>query len=595
MASAAIIVTFVLCSTSVLPQQQRTLSPDVVQQAPARVVAEPSSGLKLVRTWSDGVCRARLVNEGATPARVKEVVLFDLPHDLPPQTQLYGEGFTMLSQTYGTLGKPIDMGLTDRKHYRIPQPDEATVVYSLLTLQPPGGEHLLFGFTSCRRFSGRFHVRPRAIQVVLDCEDLLLEPGKSWELEDFMFASGPERNRLLQRLAEHLARNHSPLIKGSEPVPTGWCSWYCFGSRVTAQQVLSNLDVIRKDMPALKYVQVDDGYQPYMGDWLETGPAFGGGIKDVLRQIRDKGFEPAIWVAPFIAEKDSRLFKEHPDWFMKDADGKPLSADKVTFKGWRRGPWYALDGTHPGVQQFLAELFRVLRELWGCTYFKLDANFWGAMHGGKLHDPTATRIEAYRRGMEAIRKGAGDGLLLGCNHPIWPSLGTIHASRSSGDIKRDWNRFAGTARQNLSRNWQNGRLWWNDPDCVVLSGTLPEDEYRFHSTAIAASGGMLLSGDDLTKATPQHLAVLRKLLPPTGVAAEFDDAALSVGRAELKGKEMLYVFNWDQTPRTQSVKLRRPCRIVDHWTGAALGRHDGVLQIADMPKHSARLLVCEPN
>ena len=112
-----------------------------------------------------------------------------------------------------------------------------------------------------------------------------------------------------------------------------------------------------------------------------------------------------------------------------------------------------------------------MRQEWGCTYFKLDANFWGAMHGGRFHDPNATRIEAYRRGMEAILRGAGDGFILGCNHPIWPSLGLIHGSRSSNDIKRTWDRGRrAPARENLSRNWQNGRLWWNDPDAVVLTG-----------------------------------------------------------------------------------------------------------------------------
>ena len=49
-----------------------------------------------------------------------------------------------------------------------------------------------------------------------------------------------------------------------------------------------------------------------------------------------------------------------------------------------------------------------MRREWGCTYFKLDANFWGAIHGGRFHDPQATRIEAYRRGMQAILRGAGD-------------------------------------------------------------------------------------------------------------------------------------------------------------------------------------------
>ena len=86
-----------------------------------------------------------------------------------------------------------------------------------------------------------------------------------------------------------------------------------------------------------------------------------------------------------------------------------------------------------------------------------------------------------------------------------------------------------TARQNLSRNWQNGRLWWNDPDAVVLAGELTDAECQFHATAIYASGGMVLSGDDLTAMPPARAAMLRKLLPPTGVAARVRrcDAAAS--------------------------------------------------------------------
>ncbi len=50
---------------------------------------------------------------------------------------------------------------------------------------------------------------------------------------------------------------------------------------------------------------------------------------------------------------------------------------------------------------------------------------------------------------------------------------------------------------------------------------LPE-EYRFHATPIMASGGLVLSGDDLSTLPADRLAMLKKLLPPTGVAAEFD-------------------------------------------------------------------------
>jgi alpha-galactosidase len=435
-----------------------------------------------------------------------------------------------------------------------------------------------------------------------------LSAGQTLQLEELMQASGPDRPKLLADVAARLLTHH-PMAAGSERTrptnektrptdertrrmyqtpPAGWCSWYCFGAQVTAKQVLDNLDVIAKTMPGLKYIQIDDGYQPAMGDWLETGAAFGGSVSTVLEEIRKRGFDPAIWVAPFIAEENSHLFQQHRDWFVKDETGQPLRADRVTFAGWRRGPWYSLDGTHPDAQRHLEQVFGTMRRDWGVTYFKLDANFWGAIHGGRFHDPNAMRVEAYRRGMAAVRRGSGDAFLLGCNHPIWPSIGEIHGSRSSNDIKRTWERISTTARQNLSRNWQNGRLWWNDPDAICLSD-LSQDEMMFHATAIYASGGLVLSGDDLTKLPTERVEVLRKLLPPTGVAAEFADDTLELGQLTLPDRRMFCAFNWSEQPRSVSVTLRPTEVASDFWTGDVLSRNAGVLRLM-VPPHGARLI-----
>jgi alpha-galactosidase len=564
-------------------------------KAPSRIVplidGESSDHLKLIRTWHGSLCRLRLTNSGQKAVRVKEIVLFELASTLAPETRFYGEGFQMLSQTGGTLGRPVHLGnYTDAKHYRLPIPADTHSAYGLLMLASEASEHHLLAFTSCRRFIGQFYLRRDSVQVVLDTEGLAIKPGETWELEEFTYRSGINREALLTGLARRLSENHRPLRLKTPP--TGWCSWYCFGPRVTAQQVLDNLDTIGKNIPGLKYIQIDDGYQPAMGDWLETGAAFGGDVQGVLKAIRERGFEPAIWVAPFIAEANSQLFREHPDWFVKDSKGNPLRSDQVTFGGWRRGPWYALDGTHPQTQKHLEMVFRTMRRDWGCTYFKLDANFWGAIHGGRFQDAGATRIEAYRRGMQAILRGAGDAFILGCNHPIWPSLGLIHGSRSSNDIKRSWERIETTARQNLCRNWQNGRLWWNDPDAVVLTGTLSDDEFRFHATAIYASGGMILSGDDLTTISAERLVMLRKLLPPTGVAAQFEDDSLQVGVMKLPDARRVCLFNWQDKPQTISFRLTRPSRVSDFWSGEALGEHKNSFTVKDLPAHSARLLIC---
>ena len=230
-----------------------------LRDAPWRV--EPAAkDLRVERSWSGEICTAKLVNNGKRALRVKQVVLFTVPHGLPPDTHLYGESFQMLSQTSGTLGRPVDLGYSESKHYKIPQPEGAVALSGLLTL---GGSTTL-AFTSCRRFIGRFFLREKTLEVVMDTEGLELAPGQSWDLEEFTIAGTPAN------VATRINQNHPPRNLFPAP-PTGWCSWYCFGPRVTAQQVLDNLDEIAKNIPGLKYVQIDDGYQPAMGDWLETG------------------------------------------------------------------------------------------------------------------------------------------------------------------------------------------------------------------------------------------------------------------------------------------------------------------------------------
>lgn len=116
--------------------------------------------------------------------------------------------------------------------------------------------------------------------------------------------------------------------------------------------------------------------------------------------------------------------------------------------------------------------------------------------------------------MKAICEAVGDdGFILGCNAPMWPSIGVANAMRVSNDVARRWNCISVLAKEILYRNWQNGRLWLKDPDCMVQISkkaividaagqiaedeALTEDEYAFQAACIFTSGGMLMAGDDL--------------------------------------------------------------------------------------------------
>ncbi|HEX2185273.1 MAG TPA: hypothetical protein VHN78_07190, partial [Chloroflexota bacterium] len=291
---------------------------------------------------------------------------------------------------------------------------------------------------------------------------------------------------------------------------------------------------------------------------------------------------------------------EGRQWLVQDERGQPLPSSEVSFGGWRRGPWYMLDGTHPGAQEYLRHVFAEMRHDWGCRYFKLDALTWGALHGGVRHDRRATRIEAYRRGLAALRRGAGeDSFLLGCNAPMWASLGEVHGMRVSDDINRTWARITGVARQCFWRNWQHGRLWINDPDCLVLSNKpgrppLSPDELTFHATAVLASGGMILAGDDMTTLGAEAWRQLRRLVPPLGAAARFDPEGLELGEIELPGRRLLCRFNWSDAPQPGGTSLPESCRVTDFWSGAALGTHAGTFDPGDLAPHSARVFECVP-
>ena len=573
-------------------------SPAVAEDTKGAVI--PASQLLVDRKWTGNTCKATCQNIGKTPLQVSTVFLFSIPaHGLPPESPVYGEGFQMLHQNGGTLQQHENIGVyPDNKHYNIPDVHGLPTVYGMMVISVKKDEHMLLGFTSCKRFIGRISYNKQQMQVSVDTEGLELKPGESWSLEEFTVLRSAERGALFERFASQITVHHP--TRKTPKIPTGWCSWYCYGPAVTNKIMEENLQGFKKILPELKYIQLDDGYQPFMGDWTDPNPAYGD-IQETIASIRKAGFEPAIWVAPFIAEKGSRVFREHSDWFVKDVDQTPLLSSKIGFGGWRNGPWYVLDGTHPEVQKHFQNVISTMREKWGINYFKLDANYWGAIHKGIHHDPHATRIQAYRRGMEALFRGCdANSVMLACNAPIWPSLGLATAMRTSGDISREWGVIRGSAYENLCRAWQNGTLWDSDPDCVVLANDtvftgkepIRKQEWMFHATSIHAVGGSVLSGDKAANLKENELAILKKLLRTNGKGATFSDAKMETGFTDMGDTQYYYFFNWDDHEiKDLTVRLKSKAQLTDFWTHERLGVFENTYTVTKLTPHSARLIM----
>jgi alpha-galactosidase len=388
----------------------------------------------------------------------------------------------------------------------------------------------------------------------------------------------------------------------------GWCSWYYYFQGVSEEAVLANLDYIaerRRELP-FEFVQVDDGYQAEIGDWLTPNAKFPHGMGWVADRIHERGFKAGIWLAPFLMGEKSALWAEHPDWAVEYGPGRPY----IAMINWQQN-CYAVDLTRPDVIEWLGTVFRTVFDDWGYDYAKIDFIYAGAVDGVRS-DRNVTRAQAYRRGIETVRKAAGERFILGCGNPIGPSVGIVNGSRIGPDVAPFWHPIArggdrsdmstvstlNALRNTLSRSWMHGRLWLNDPDCLMARGSgtaLSEAEVRTLATVIALSGGMVLDSDNLTRLTNDRRELISMLLPAYGKSAVPLDLFESAGMPRLYELEcgthrMLGVFNWAEESAKIPIALGdEATHVFEAWERRYLGAQKGSLELA-LPAHGCALL-----
>ncbi|MCS7067637.1 MAG: alpha-galactosidase [Meiothermus sp.] len=230
---------------------------------------------------------------------------------------------------------------------------------------------------------------------------------------------------VLSRYGELLANTLG--VRHPQPAPRVWCSWYSYYSDISESQLLQTIAGLQ-GLP-FEVFQVDDGWQQNMGDW-EPNHKFPSGMSAIALRAQSQGLTPGLWLAPFIARPSSSLFKEHPDWFLRDEQGELVSA------GTNWGGFYALDVTLPAVQDWLRSLIQTVRG-WGYRYLKLDFLYAAALPGKRSGG--ASREEAYREALRILREAAGEDVyILACGAPIIASLGLVDGLRIGPDVAPYW-------------------------------------------------------------------------------------------------------------------------------------------------------------
>ena len=106
-----------------------------------------------------------------------------------------------------------------------------------------------------------------------------------------------------------------------------WCSWYSgFYDRVKVSDIRDNMQALSKIESPVRFIQLDDGYQAMIGDWLNTNSRFPDGVEALAKEISQAGFNPGIWTAPFSVSPEGSVYKQHPDWVVRNSRGKPVKA-----------------------------------------------------------------------------------------------------------------------------------------------------------------------------------------------------------------------------------------------------------------------------
>ena len=549
--------------------------------------------------------RVNIKNISNKPQRIKEIAVITGNAPIPDTTTYYGEGYHMLCQYRGDMKTTEMIGAykVDKEFFHLvdnPHDKNLNITYYLLELTVPSKGHTLLAFASCHKFLSKFRFGTGYIEAIMDAEDLLLQPGEAWDMEELVAFTGNNSPTLYDNLANAINQNHPPM-KYHEPnkIHTGWCSYYCVGI-FDPEALYQNAEALAARIPELEMIQIDAGLNTKNGDWSSW--KFDDDLAAACKKVREKGVIAGGYYSPFIVDKDSELAKNHPDWLVKDEEGNP------TNRRCYKKDWYILDGSHPDARQNLKKLIRYMYDECGLRYFKLDFLSYGALPAGVRYDETKTSVEAYRMGMKAMLEEVGeDSFVLACNAAFWPTLGLAHGNRSTNDIFRAWKQVRGNALEQFYRNWQHQKIWINDPDVIVLEklditrrGTagspslrpsiLTDAEFEFHKAFAIACGGMILSGDLLHQISDANIEVLKKMISAMGEAAVFDSTNFEIGR--FNTKNLICLFNWQDEPKTLTVPLVNPANIHDFWTGENLGQHTNTLEIT-LEAHGGKVLKLE--
>ena len=332
----------------------------------------------------------------------------------------------------------------------------------------------------------------------------------------------------------------------------GYTSWYNHFSNINEDIIL---DALSGADERFELFQIDDGYETHCGDWMDVDPAkFPNGLGGIVDAIHERGMMAGIWLAPLVAEADSKLVQEHPDWIARDAEGNPV------YGGSNWSTFFPLDLNKAEVVEYIRECLRFHKDL-GFDFFKLD--FLYAVNLCQLKGKTRSETAEFAYGL--IREELEDRLILGCGATLSNGFERFDYCRIGPDVTLTFDdaiymealhpervSTKVTLQNTIFRRDLDGHVFGNDPDVFLLR----DDNMRMsfaRRTALtkvnALFGSLLMTSDKISEYDEEKKAVL-------------EDALAIFRRAKRcgvrnKGRSAVVAFELDGVQRFLSYDYRK--------------------------------------
>jgi alpha-galactosidase len=116
---------------------------------------------------------------------------------------------------------------------------------------------------------------------------------------------------------KHMGTRLSALVKKPTFV---YNTWVPFRAHIN-EQLIMELAKAAADAGMKEFI-IDDGWETNFGDWEIDRKKFPHGLKPVFDYIKSLGMKPGLWVSVGSASPGSKVYQEHPEWFVVDKKGR---------------------------------------------------------------------------------------------------------------------------------------------------------------------------------------------------------------------------------------------------------------------------------